>query len=349
MDDAKVAKLNGARKPADIEALHARLFRHAPATATPRIVTGCDLATLKDDDTGDFVMDDLFAAASVTVLAGAPKVGKSWFCLQAAIAKATGGKLWEGRDAEVPGRVLYLALEDTTSRLKRRIEMLHGQFADLGGLAFCCQWPRAGQGGRRALLRWLAGAESDGESPILLIVDTLQKWRAIPRSATYNYHEDYAALTELQRLAIEFEFAVVVVTHTRKQKSEDFVEEISGTHGISGAADTLLSLTRQRGTREAKLSITGRDVEESELWLSQDAATMRWSASLSGPEVGDTRRHIMNVLPHADGPAKGMKPQDIAQQTGINGNTVRQQLRKMRLARQVEFANGRYFRHAETG
>ncbi len=44
------------------------------------------------------------------LLVSRPKLGKSWFALQLAIATATGGKFLD-RDIEA-GDVLYLALED---------------------------------------------------------------------------------------------------------------------------------------------------------------------------------------------------------------------------------------------
>ena len=53
------------------------------------------------------------------LLAGAPKVGKSFFVAQLAYHIATGQKLW---DYEVKqSTVLYLALEDDHRRLQKRM------------------------------------------------------------------------------------------------------------------------------------------------------------------------------------------------------------------------------------
>ena len=59
-----------------------------------------------------------FVPVGLTVLAGRPKVGKSWLALQIAIAKGTGGVALNQR--VTPGRVLYLALEDNGRRLRDR-------------------------------------------------------------------------------------------------------------------------------------------------------------------------------------------------------------------------------------
>ena len=54
------------------------------------------------------------------ILAGSPKVGKSWLMLDFCQAVATGGSTWD-LSAE-KGEVLYLALEDSLSRLQSRLK-----------------------------------------------------------------------------------------------------------------------------------------------------------------------------------------------------------------------------------
>jgi RecA-family ATPase len=51
------------------------------------------------------------------LLAGPPKVGKSWLTLGLGLSVASGGKAL-GRIDVTAGQVLYLALEDTPRRLK---------------------------------------------------------------------------------------------------------------------------------------------------------------------------------------------------------------------------------------
>ncbi|MGH3737200.1 MAG: AAA family ATPase, partial [Micromonosporaceae bacterium] len=64
----------------------------------------------------------------VTLLAGQPKVGKSWLSLGLAVAVASGGKALGDIDVE-PGAVLYAALEDTPRRLQDRLgRVLGGQY-----------------------------------------------------------------------------------------------------------------------------------------------------------------------------------------------------------------------------
>ena len=58
--------------------------------------------------------------AGFSVLAGKPKLGKSWLGLDIALAVALGGVAL-GSIHVSQGDVLYLALEDTTRRLQTRI------------------------------------------------------------------------------------------------------------------------------------------------------------------------------------------------------------------------------------
>src|SRR5689334_10298883 len=62
-------------------------------------------------------------AEGLTILAGRPKVGKSWWILDGALAVA-GGAFAFGEYRANTGDVLYLALEDNERRLKDRISRL---------------------------------------------------------------------------------------------------------------------------------------------------------------------------------------------------------------------------------
>ena len=53
------------------------------------------------------------------ILAGSPKVGKSWLALDMCYAVATGGEFWDYPATQ--GDALYLALEDNPSRLQERL------------------------------------------------------------------------------------------------------------------------------------------------------------------------------------------------------------------------------------
>ena len=108
----------------------------------------------------------------LTILAGKPKMGKSWLALDLAIAVATGGSVL-GVQVE-RADVLYLALEDTKSRLQSRLKKLtRGNTAQLDGLSLDIDWPPSGQHGLTYLEEWLGAHPAVG----LVIIDTFARVR----------------------------------------------------------------------------------------------------------------------------------------------------------------------------
>jgi hypothetical protein len=118
--------------------------------------------------------------------------------------------------------------------------------------------------------------------------------------------------------------AIVLVTHTRKMEAEDPLEAISGTNGVTGAADAVLLLNRDaKGTT---LYGRGRDIEEMETAMKFDGG--RWSILGDADEVrkSDERRKIVKALKEA---GDEQTPTAIAKLTGMKVENVRVLLRKM--------------------
>ncbi|MCX7013004.1 MAG: AAA family ATPase [Candidatus Sumerlaeota bacterium] len=189
----------------------------------------------------------------LTVIGSRPKRGKSWLELLIAVCVAMGQALF-GVFAVTSGAVLYLALEDSAGRMKRRLEIL-----GLGhptNLEFAFTWPRLDKGGLQALRAWLECHPDARE----IVIDT---WPRIkpprPRGAD-PYESDYGAMAILQGLALEFGVAIVLVLHQRKAPDDDIFATITGTLGNVAAADVIAVLLRKgsRGT----LALTGRDLGE---------------------------------------------------------------------------------------
>ena len=110
----------------------------------------------------------------------------------------------------------------------------------------------------------------------LIIIDTLIKVRDISWSSSV-YADDYACMTVFKHLAEQYDIAIVLVHHTRKQESQDIMEMISGTNGIMGCADGAMVLERpKRLLPEASLNMTSRDFEDAKILLRQDKETMCW-------------------------------------------------------------------------
>lgn len=261
-------------------------------------------------------------AYGLTVLAGAPKLGKSWMALALCVAVSSGGFAFSSIRVDKRG-ALYLALEDTPKRLQQRLRLMKAEPAD--NLHVFTEWPR-GPKAIEALETWL-----DAHPGIeLVIVDTLQKIRAVKQQTGQNaYESDYDEIAELKRLADQREISLIVVTHTRKQAADDYLHTVSGSAALTGAADAVWVFSRSRGTAEAKLSITGRDIDEQELAMSFDRDTGTWRLLGDAGEVqlSRDRQTIYDVLKAADRP---LSPKEIAEEIGKpNNSNLRHTLRRM--------------------
>lgn len=210
-------------------------------------------------------------AEGLTLLAGAPKLGKSWLVLGLGITTAHGTPAL-GKINSVAGDVLYCALEDTPRRIKSRlVKMLQGQ-ATPGRLTIATSLPQMPQA-VALISEWL----DEHPDARLVIVDVLGKIRPPDGDRASGYERDYAVIGQLKRLADAHRVAVVVVTHTRKMGADDAFDTVSGSTGLTGAADTTVVLRRGRGESSAVLHVTGRDVEESEYALTFDTLTGTWT------------------------------------------------------------------------
>ncbi|GAB2869573.1 AAA family ATPase [Lentzea nigeriaca] len=275
----------------------------------------------------------------VSILAGPPKVGKSWLSLGLGLSIASGAAAFGSIHIDA-GPVLYLALEDTARRLQTRMtRMLGDDQAAPHGLTLVTQCPPLPEGGDRAIAGWL----HRNANARLVVIDVFAKVRGHSSGNQQQYEADYEAVGRIKRVADHFGIAVVLVHHVRKAAAEDFLATVSGTNGIAGAADAVLVLERGRNNADGVLHVTGRDVEESDYALSFDPSRGAWTM-LEGPAiehvVADTRAEILRYL--RTNPCK--TPKEIADALTANADNVRRTCSRMYESGQLtRDNNGRYF------
>jgi RecA-family ATPase len=233
------------------------------ATAEVETFTAAELAVMELPEPR-FVVPGLIPDG-LTLLAGKPKPGKSWIALNLALAVATGGVALGFIRVEA-GDVLYLALEDTRQRLQSWLAQIlrKTNARPPGTLSLATAWPRHDKGGIGAVMDWL---ESRKDSARLVIIDTWQKLRPSKLCGKNDYEQDYEHAGQLKALADKYALGRLALTHCRKADASDVLDSVSGTLGLTGAADATLVLKRQRGQADAELFATSRDLEERELAL----------------------------------------------------------------------------------
>ena len=171
------------------------------------------------------------------ILAGAPKTGKSWLALWLCQQVAGGEKVWGYPTQQ--GTVLYLCLEDGYHRLQDRLLDITEDPSENLYLATHAGTLADGLAGQIETFVQEHGRVS------LIVIDTLQKVREACTDNTYA--RDYTDLAQLKELADRCKTTVLLVHHLRKQYDSDPLNRVSGTAGMSGAADGTLCPSRFRG------------------------------------------------------------------------------------------------------
>lgn len=199
--------------------------------------------------------------SGLTVLAGAPKRGKSWLALELGICVARGDDFLGMKTTQ--GDVLYMDLESSQYRVKNRLQKLvPGRPPD------ALQISHEAERLDGDLLAQLEGWCADVAHPVLIIIDTLGRVKGGSKRGENAYEADTRIFGQLQKFAQNRKLAVVCVHHLRKSKdSDDWYERISGSNGLTGVADAVLSLGGKRGEEDSTLSISSRDFDDAELIL----------------------------------------------------------------------------------
>jgi len=283
----------------------------------------------------------------LSILAGRPKMGKSWMILQIALALATGGKALKKIDVECAD-VLYLALEDPHRRLQARaMQLLADDWRErLGCFDYATEWARLNEGGRDALEEWL----EQHPQARLVVIDTLQKVRPRRTRNTDKYEDDYSDIAPLKELADKYHCAIVVIHHTRKAGASDPLDEVSGSTGLTGVVDSVFVLKRERGRADAVLHVSGRDIEERELAITFDEQTGDWTLAGDAEAFRLTweRQEIIDVLHDLirqnvpTTPLKITEAINVGRETKKSRESVRYLLHKMTQAGDISPCNDVY-------
>lgn len=218
-----------------------------------------------------YLVDGLLPQGT-SLLSAASKIGKSWLVLDMGLKIASGSPFWGKKTTKVG--VLYFALEDSYSRLQKRMDKLLRGAEAPEGFYYAIDALTMDNNFLGCVKKYL----EDDPTIKLLIIDTLQKVRgqALPREQAYQ--QDYREMGLIKKFADEHGISVLFVHHNRKMRDDsDPFNMISGTNGIMGAADTALVITKKkREDKEATLHITGRDVEQSDLEICFNSDWCKW-------------------------------------------------------------------------
>lgn len=215
----------------------------------------------------------------ISILGGAPKIGKSWMVLDLCVRIAKGEAIWNLSTQK--GTTLYLCLEDPLNRIQQRLCMLTDEVPENAYFATAAGTLADG------LCEQIRNFVSEHPDTVLVAVDTFQIVRA--NTTDTSYANDYDDVRKIKQLADELEISILLVHHLRKQGDGDPLNKISGTTGISGAMDAIFVLDKsKRNADMATLVCTGRDIEYREIEMKLSKENCVWtlvSDSLENPQL----------------------------------------------------------------
>lgn len=268
----------------------------------------------------------------LTLLVAAPKIGKSWMVLGLGLAAATGGHAF-GQLKVDKRPVLYLALEDGKKRLQSRMRSI-GATRPPGNMYFITDMdPGALQ---LSLAEFL---EQHRDEAPLIILDTLGKVMPPAFGNETQYGRDYRVAGALKASVDAVPgSSLMVVHHTRKASADDFLDSVSGSQGLAGAADTIALLTRDRESKQAILQTTSRDAQEGSYALNMDdhgiwqldGTTLEESArsAATGAQTAGLGDPMVDLIATVNRHPEGIKAGDVATLLHWDENKTRLYLKR---------------------
>lgn len=217
----------------------------------------------------------------ISILGGAPKIGKSWMVLNWCVRIAKGEEVWNLSTEK--GTVLYLCLEDSLARIQDRLNCITDEVPNNLFVATKSESIETG------LIQQIQNFIITHTDTTLIVIDTFQMIR---NNSELSYANDYNEICKLKQYADEMSIFILLVHHLRKQGDSDPLNKLSGTTGISGAVDAVFILDKdKRNENKANLLCTGRDIEQREFQLSFNKENCTWDL------INDSLENPVPTLP----------------------------------------------------
>ena len=291
-----------------------RLSKQAPELAIP--IGESAFALLERDLPVPNKLCDPWAVEGLNLIAGRPKLGKTTFARQKMAAMAAATTFLDSKfDRAWPA--VFLCLEEGERLAKAKFTCGNFPEASLAGIQIHYEWPR-GAAGVDLLDRYL---EVHPEAAYVCI-DSLTKFRTVPDVRTPAFMADYEAMSMLHELTKRRPGLVIdVIHHTRKAKSDDPIDDISGTYGLTAAVDSYLVMRHHEDG--AVIHAGGRlwDRETSEYKLRR--ANQRWEMVGEHNGLTSEQELILDAVRRASDGLSGIA---LAKDLGITKQSAWQRL-----------------------
>ncbi len=238
----------------------------------------------------DYLVEGLLIAGTVAAVVAKPKVGKSTFARNLALAVST-GRDFLGRKTR-QGEVIYLALEERAEDVKADFRALGAS----GEEPIRIHAAHAPEDAMPALVRLVRE-----RTPALVVIDPLFRLARIRDEKAYA--ETYQALGPLIDIARETGTHILLTHHAGKSLKADAIDSPLGSTALGGIVSTLLLLKRTETYRTLQ-TVQRICTDLSETVLAFDPVTRKLSLDGSKAErdQSDAESRILTYLQTAGKP-----------------------------------------------
>ena len=255
-----------------------------------------------------------------------------WLALWLCLCVAQGQALWNF--ATTQGEALYLGLEDSFQRIQTRLFDLTEDAPPT--LHFAIMADTLKHGLEQQIEQFL----TEYPTTKIVVIDMLHRFQGTGSDGNL-YVNDYQDIGLLKRLADRWHIAILVIHHLRKLHDDDPMNMISGSTGLSGAADSTFVLQKNsRLANIASLHCTGRDIpdrtlklefgEEDHIWkLLEDSKTCSTTSKISTLQIENLLSELLQKESEISAPAKALLEKiDPVGSEGWTPNSFSHQIRK---------------------
>ena len=246
------------------------------------------LADLLDEPDEDiaYVWDKTLIKGGLSILAAKPKVGKSTIARNLALAVARGDPSFLGRDLTGSSPVVYLALEEKRSEVKKHFERMGAD----AGLPIFIHTGSAPEQAITELLKVIIESRA-----VLAIVDPLQRLVRLPDLNDYSTVS--LTLELLMQIARDTDCHILLIHHANKGIAREGGDSILGSTAIFGSVDCALIMKRSESCRTIEsIQRYGEDLPRTVLTFDAVTGLIGSGGSLEDAELADCGKAVLELL-----------------------------------------------------
>lgn len=217
-----------------------------------------------------WIVED-FLPHGLSIISGAPKIGKSILMTQLCVDVAEGHDFLDTFKVE-QGRSVFLSFEEPVGDVRDRIHQINSlKTPQLMSVVYAPD--------DNVDISWIERLLDSYSDTNLLVLDIISDFKPIKKSKSGNIYDEERRFTQIfRRISEERRIAIVGVCHTNQnEKAVDILTRAQGSNGFLGTPKTVFIMLRDnRSKLDATFLRTGRKIATKTITISLDTDNMIW-------------------------------------------------------------------------